>query len=125
MMKAVILAGLTAALALAAPAFAADAQAHYEAVAVEGTPTYPSGLFRINIATGQTFTATSATQFAPVVDSAPIPAGEYHLLRTQDITPDGKVFWTLSRIDVVSGRTWIAVGGGGAPLSWSELIAPK
>lgn len=125
MRKAVILAGLTAALAIAAPALAADPQAHYEAVAVEGTPSYASSFFRINIATGQTVSVGAGPQFVAVVDSAPIPPGDYHLVKTQSLTPDNKVFWTLTRIDLASGRTWLALGGGAAPLAWTEVAPPK
>jgi hypothetical protein len=53
-----------------------------------------------------------STQFAPTVDPAPLPPGDYHICVTITLMPDGKIIWSLNRLDAATGRSWVAVGGG-------------
>jgi hypothetical protein len=101
-------------------AFAAPA---YELVVVPATavgnsPTF----FRINVASGQVV-YQSGLQFVVTTDSASLPAGNYHLYRTESL--DRKGNWNLDRMDSESGRTWGLNGGGGSPYVWAEISEPK
>ena len=60
-----------------------------------------------------------------VTDSAALPAGEYHLYPSSTANIDGSITWTLNRMDVATGRSWVATGGGNAPLVWNEIVNPK
>jgi hypothetical protein len=115
---AALLASLAAGPAAAAPP-------RYEATIMPGVGNMVAGLFRINVATGQTMVAWGAgTQFVALVDSAPIPPGEYHLQASSWVV-DGKAQWDIYRTDAVTGRAWNGLGGGGAPIVWNEIVAPK
>ncbi len=111
-------------LALAGGALAAPAK--FEGAVVPSTPQFSAGFFRIEVATGQTWQAWgAATQFSPVVDSAPLPPGDYHLYSKTATFPDGKQNWMMERMDSVTGRAWVALGGGNVPLVWNEVLVPK
>jgi hypothetical protein len=116
---------LIAALSLIAMG-SAQAAAKYEGATVPGTAKSNAAFFRIEVATGKVVQAWgSGTVFAPVVDSAPIPAGDYHLYPAATPAIDGSVVWTMERMDSNSGRSWLATGGGNVPLTWSEIASPK
>ncbi len=122
--------GCLGVLTLAGAASAASAPAapppHYETTVVHGTTVNAVGFFRINTGTGATVNAWGGgTQFATVVDNTPVPAGDYHLTETDSIGLDSKVIWWMYRYDAVSGRSWVASGGGNAPLVWNEIQPPK
>jgi hypothetical protein len=120
-----VLAIAACSISLAAMGSAAAAP-KFEGATTQGSPVNNPGFFRIDVATGQTWQAWGGVaQYAPVVDSAPIPAGDYHLLNSSWVSADGKVSWSLYRLDQASGRAWVALGGGGAPLVWTELVPPK
>jgi hypothetical protein len=109
-------------LALAGGAAAAT----YEMTVVPGTPASNAGTFRVNTTTGEVDQAWgAATQFSALPESAPLPAGAYHIQAPTWIDSAGKVSWCLYRIDQASGRIWYATGGGAAPLTWVEITAPK
>jgi hypothetical protein len=101
-------------------AFAAPA---YELVVVPPTTTanLPT-FFRINVASGQVV-SQSGLQFVVTTDSAALPAGNYHLYRTESL--DRKGAWDMDRMDSQSGRAWSLSGGGGSPFVWSEIAEPK
>ncbi len=120
---------LTTILAAAALTFAgaeaARAAGAFEVVTVPpATGDASSGLFRINVATGQVVTVWGSTKtYSPTVDAAPLPAGDYHLYLSE--TLDGKGVWNMDRVDSQSGRIWSLSGGGGAPYVWTEITAPQ
>ncbi len=102
------------------------ASARYEATLIPGTQTLNAGFFRIDVTTGQVWMAWgNARVFEATVDSARLPPGDYHLYPGVVTTPDGKVTWTLNRMDGTTGRTWVATGGGNMPLVWNEITVPK
>jgi hypothetical protein len=104
----------------------AQAAAKFEGATVPGTAKSNAAFFRIEVATGKVVQVWgSGTQFAPVVDSGPIPAGDYHLYPTSTPAIDGSVVWTMERMDSNSGRSWVATGGGNVPLTWNEITNPK
>src|ERR1700722_45432 len=109
------------ALCQLAPARAADA---YEIVMVRpASADIALGIFRVNVATGQVVTAWGYVKtYTATVDTTPLPAGEYHLHLSESL--DQKGDWYLYRIDSISGRIWVAVGGGNAPFTWNEIAAP-
>ena len=89
------------------------AAARFEALVIPGTQAVTAGFFRIDVSTGQVWMAWgNAREFAPTVDSARLPSGDYHLYPASTTTPDGKVTWTLNRMDGMTGRSWMATGGG-------------
>jgi hypothetical protein len=101
-------------------AFAAPA---YEIVIVPPTTTVVGPtFFRINVASGQVV-YQSGTQFVVTPDSAALPAGNYHLYRTESL--DRKGAWYMDRMDSESGRTWSLSGGGSSPFVWTEITEPK
>lgn len=105
---------------------AAAAGAAYELSVVPGTPASNAGSFRVNTTTGEVDQAWgAATQFAALPESAPLPAGDYHIQVQTWIDATGKVSWGLYRVDQASGRVWFATGGGSTPLTWVEITAPK
>lgn len=104
----------------------AQAAAKYEGATVPGTAKSNAAFFRIEVATGKVVQVWgSGTQFAPVVDSAPLPAGDYHLYPTSTPAIDGSVVWTMERMDSNTGRSWLATGGGNTPLSWTPITEAK
>jgi hypothetical protein len=119
---AITLAGISLAFARTEAAKAADA---YELVTVRPATTDASlGMFRINVATGQVVFAWGyPTTFTASVDPVALPLGEYHLRAPE--TLDQKGNWYLVRFDAISGRLWLASGGGNLPLTWSEITAPQ
>jgi hypothetical protein len=106
---------------------AAQAAAKFEAVTLPGSPKMNPAFFRIEIATGRVVSVWSAgtTAFMAAADPAPLPSGEYHLYASNEIQPDGTVFWELVRMEAGSGRTWTLTGGGAAPFTWVEVAEPK
>jgi hypothetical protein len=100
------------------------AQAVFEMVMVPpASADVAQGLFRINVSTGQVVTAWGYVKtYTVIAESAPLPAGEYHLHFTESL--DRKGSWYLYRFDANSGRIWVAVGGGNAPFAWNEIAAP-
>ncbi|MDR3513441.1 MAG: hypothetical protein P4L73_17520 [Caulobacteraceae bacterium] len=126
-MKRVVLAATACAIGLSMiTAGAAGAAPRFEMATIVGTPVNNAGFFRVNVATGQVWQQWGGTtQFSPVVDNTPVPGGEYHITTLYWTDPSGKVSWNLYRFDAASGRAWMALGGGGAPLVWNELAPPK
>jgi hypothetical protein len=118
---AIIVAGISVVFSGAGPARAADA---YEVVLVQpASADVALGLFRINVASGQVVTAWGYVKtYTTTVESAPLPAGEYHLHLGESL--DRKGSWYLYRVDSNSGRMWVAAGGGNAPFTWNEITAP-
>jgi hypothetical protein len=114
-----------AAVMLFASAEAALAADAYEFVTVKPPTSDTSlGIFRINVATGQVVTAWGNPQnYTVIADTPALPAGQYHLRVPE--TLDQKGNWYLIRFDSQSGRFWLAVGGGSAPYTWSEITAPS
>jgi len=110
-------------LGACAKAPGADAPAPtYQVVVVPGSETLNVGVFRLNVATGQTYAAkVSSNEMYPVPDT-PIPSGKYHLYAwSQPARGDGSVTWGVERADMVSGRIWMLNGCGSSPCTWIEL----
>jgi len=125
-MKHLALALAAGSIALAGAGGTLAAPARYEGVVIPATSVQNTGFFRVNVATGQVWVWwAGSTQFAAVVDTPPPPPGEYHIFPGVWTAPDAKVSWSLNRLDALSGRTWVATGGGAAPLVWTELTPPK
>jgi len=101
--------------------------ARFEAATLPGSPKMNPAFFRIEIATGRVVTVWGAgtASLMTTAEPAPLPAGEYHLYASNDIQPDGTVFWELVRMEAGSGRTWTLTGGGTAPFAWVEAAEPK
>ena len=95
---------MAAVLAVAAPA--AASAANYEGVFIPGSAQLSGSFFRVNVASGQVAVATGApANYTIVAEAAPLPAGDYHLfLAMQPETPDGKVWWSITRMDGKSGQ---------------------
>jgi hypothetical protein len=105
----------------------ASAAAKFEGASIPGTSKANSGFFRINVATGQVEAVwgnTTAT-FTAIKDTAPVPAGEYHLYVAPDPQADGNCYWMLNRMDANTGHVWSLAGGGDAPYSWTDVQPPK
>jgi hypothetical protein len=118
---AMIMAGLSLALAGADAAKAADM---YEVVTIApATTNINLGLFRINVATGQVVAAFGyVPNYTVLAEPTKLPAGEYHLRVTETLDRTGG--WYLNRYDAISGRLWYASGGGNAPFVWFEIAEP-
>jgi hypothetical protein len=110
-----------------AAAGAANAAAKFEAVSIPGTATAASGFFQINVATGQVSSVwgNGTTTLTPVKETAPLPAGDYHLYVVPNPQADGNCYWMLNRMDSNSGRVWSLAGGGNAGYNWTDVAAPK
>lgn len=103
----------------------APAQPRFEAVAIAATADNSVGFVRMEIATGQAWLSWGGGDFKAAVDSTPLPPGEYHIYASSRMTADGKLLWSLDRMESVSGRAWAAAGGGPTPLFWKELVLAK
>jgi len=117
---------LAAAVSLVfARADAAEAADAYEFVTVRpASIDFTLGIFRINVITGQVVGVwNNQKAFSVTVDSAPLPAGEYHLRFSE--TLDQKGTWYILRFDAMSGRLWLGSGGGAVPITRSEVTAPQ
>jgi tetrahydromethanopterin S-methyltransferase subunit D len=113
---------LALALLSASSLTAAQAAAKFEAVVLPSGAKASNALFRIEVATGTVVSlwGVGATQFVPSTTAAPLPAGEYHLYKSENATPDGTVYWSLYRMEVNTGRVWNLTGGGDQPYTWIE-----
>ena len=94
----------------------------YQVVVVPGSETLNVDVFRLNVATGQTYASkVSSNEMYPVPDT-PIPPGKYQLYAwSQPARADGSVTWGVERADMVSGRIWMLNGCGSSPCTWIEL----
>jgi hypothetical protein len=99
--------------------------ATYQAAVVPGTTTLPTGVIRINTASGSTVIGFGApVQLIQIPDLA-IPAGQYELrVWSQPQASDGGLTWGAMREDKVSGRVWL-LSGSGQTWNWLELTSPK
>ena len=99
--------------------------AAFEAVVIAPSTTAPSALFRINVLSGQTQVDWGASStFSAIADLMPLPAGDYHLYSAaQPQMADGKIIWSLTRMDSRSGHAWILSGCGPVPCKWVD-VAP-
>ena len=107
------------------PLAPASMSANYQAAVVPGTTTLPTGVIRINTASGSTVIGFGApVQLIQIPDLA-IPAGQYELkVWSQPQASDGGLTWGAMREDKVSGRVWL-LSGSGQTWNWLELTSPK
>ena len=84
----------------------ADAEALFEGVMVAAPIGDDQVLYRIEIPTGAVV-KIDAAQITKIQDSAPLPAGDYHLFLSE--APDLKTYW-LYRMDKATGRVWFLRG---------------
>jgi len=115
-----------AALGAAAPAMAVAGSA-YEGAYIAGGGQLLGTFFRVNVSSGQVVSAYGApANYTVISDAGPLPAGDYHLYPvSQPMTPDGKIWWSLARMDGKTGRIWVLTGGGSSPFAWVEAAPPK
>ena len=110
---------VTLVFGLASPvlsASCADAEALFEGVMVAAPVGDDQVLYRIEIPTGAV-AKIDAAQITKIQDSAPLPAGDYHLFLSE--APDLKVYW-LYRMDKATGRVWFLSAG----TTWIESAVP-
>ena len=120
-----IVVALAVGLVAGAPAHAAGG-GHFQMVTTPGSPNGLASYYRLNVETGQTVAVYGAnTQFVNIVDKTPIPQGDYHIEAPTWLSADGHVTWNLFRLDLNTGRSWTALGGGSAPVVWTEITPPK
>ncbi|HLH11205.1 MAG TPA: hypothetical protein VKV77_04905 [Methylovirgula sp.] len=124
-MKLLILIAATISLIFAG--MSAAAAGSYEFVVVPpATGSMNPAIFRINVATGQVVSVwgwgADAKAYAPVVEPAPLPVGDYHMSLVEALDQKGN--WEIVRYETQSGRTWSLTGGGNAPFTWAETAPP-
>jgi hypothetical protein len=105
----------------------AYAAAKFEGISLPGTSKTNSGFFQIEVATGkvQSVWGNGTTNFTAIAETAPLPAGDYHLYVLPNPQPDGSSYWMINRMDSNTGRTWSLTGGGDAPYAWTAVLPPK
>ena len=103
----------------------AHGSAAFEAMVIAPSTTAPSAFFRINTLSGQTQVVWGASgTFTAIIDPTPLPAGDYHIYgAAQPQMADGKVIWSLTRMDNRSGHTWVLSGCGPVACKWVD-VAP-
>ena len=95
----------------------AEAEPVYDAVMVAAPVGDNQVLYRIDITTGEVV-RVDAAQITKIPESAPLPAGDYHLYLSE--SPDLKTYW-LYRMDKGTGRIWFLSAG----TTWIESAVPK
>ncbi len=95
----------------------ADAEALFDGVMVAAPIGDDQVLYRIEIPTGAVV-KVDAAQITKIQDSAPLPAGDYHLFLSE--APDLKTYW-LYRMDKATGRVWFLSAG----TTWIESAVPS
>lgn len=120
-----LIAALT--LAGASPALAAGGQP-FEITVVPGSAVATDTVFKINVASGQTWyhCCESGNQiYTAVAEATPPPPGDYHVLSWSWFDPTGKLSYEAYRVDNKTGHTWVLNGGGAAPFTWLDINQTK
>lgn len=116
-----MLAGLT--LALTAAASAASA-APFEFMIKPSTAQFAAVMVRLNTASGQAVLSNGGQAFVPIMDSAPVPSGDYHLMEFSTLDNGASTQeWDFYRTDQKSGRAWYLTSDGKNPPAWVEIPA--
>ena len=103
---------------------AAAPAAQFEAVAISGSQSQGDDLIKMNTATGQAWLHCCGSRnnnFTNVRDDAPPPAGDYHLIRWDQVDARGDVNWNVYRFDRKTGHTWIFESSDKGGYSWMDV----
>jgi hypothetical protein len=102
---------------------AAAPAAQFEAAAVTGSQTQGDDLIKMNVATGAAWfhcCGSANGNFQPIREDQAPPAGDYHLVRWDQVDARGDVNWNVYRFDRSTGRTWVFQSSDRGPF-WMDV----